>query len=137
MLHLKYSHMQGAFQLFIQAFDDDPGINIVDVLDNIFIDLTLSRNAGFTDTSAYTGISNRVTVNMHFQLRCDDNFYGSDCVTFCLAMDDDTNGHYTCNDDGSFQCRTGFENPGNNCRDRESIRIKYFLNLTPIHYLQE
>ena len=136
MLHLKYSHMQGAFQLFIRAFDEDPGSDD-DLLDSIFIDLTLSRNDGFTATSAYTGTRNRVTVNMRFQLRCDTNFYGSDCVTYCLEMDDDTNGHYTCNSDGSFRCRTGFEKPGNNCRDRESIRIKYFLNLTPIHYLQE
>ena len=136
MLHLKYSHMQGAFQLFIGAFDEDSN-SANDLLDNIFIDLTLSQTDDFTATSAYTGISDRVTVNMRFRVRCDNNFYRSDCVTFCLEMDDDTNGHYTCNSDGSFQCRTGFENPGNNCRDRESIRIKYFLNLTPIHYLQE
>ena len=28
---------------------------------------------------------------------------------------DDVNGHYTCNSDGSIQYLEGFENPSNNC----------------------
>ena len=119
--------------MYIPALDeDDPGND--DDLDDIFINLSLGANSGFTAASDYVGQSNRVTVNMRFRVRCDNNFYRSDCTTFCLAMDDDTNGHYICNGDGSIRCITGFENPGNNCKDRESIRIKCFLNLTPIHY---
>ena len=42
---------------------------------------------------------------------CQQDYYGVDCTTFCLAQNDDVNGHYTCNSDGSIQCREGFKNP--------------------------
>ena len=109
---------QTRFQLYIKARDSDAGliidlINGDDDLDNIFIDQTLEVNSGFTQLEEYNGALNRVTVQMRFRVMCQQDYYGADCGTFCVAQNDDMNGHYTCNSDGSIQCLEGFENPQN------------------------
>ena len=108
--------MQTRFQLYIKARDSDAGlivdlINGDDDLDDIFINRTLEVNSGFTQLEEYTGALNRVTVQMKFRVMCQQDYYGADCGTFCVAQNDDMNGHYTCNSDGSIQCLEGFENP--------------------------
>ena len=110
--------MQVSFQLFIRARDEDnPGND--DDLDDIYITLSRQPNVGFTQVEEYLGIRAKVSVRLQYRISCQSNFYGADCATFCSAQDNDVNGHYTCNSDGSIQCRDGFENPGNNCRDSE------------------
>ena len=110
--------MQTRFQLYIKARDSDAGlivdlINGDDDLDNIFIDQTLEVNSGFTQLEEYTGLLNRVTIQMRLRVMCQQDYYGADRGTFCVAQNDDMNGHYTCNSDGSIQCLEGFENPQN------------------------
>ena len=105
------------FQLYIKARDADPGFSLDDDLDDIIIDRTLEANTGFTEKEEYTGVLNRVSLQMRFRVMCQQDYYGADCGTFCVAQNDDVNGHYTCNRNGSIQCLEGFENPQNNCRD--------------------
>lgn len=88
-----------------------------DFLDNIFIEMELERSSNFTEVREFHGDMNAVSVNISFRVMCQDNFYGSSCDTFCLAQDDDVDGHYTCNSDGTIQCLSGFENTSNSCRD--------------------
>ena len=90
-----------------------------DFLDDIFISQILEPSTGFTTAADYVGVNNRVTVNMRFRVDCSTNYFGNDCNTFCVAMNNDVNGHYICNSDGSIQCLAGFEQPENNCTDSE------------------
>ena len=101
--------------MFIQAYDEDS--NDDDHLDNIFIDMELSESDYFTAVREFTGDMNKVSVDMTFRVMCQENFYGANCDTLCLAQDDDVNGHYICNGDGSLQCLPGFENTTNNCTE--------------------
>ena len=106
--------------MFIPAYDRD--IDYDDLLDYIFIEMALTESNEYTTIEEFTGEMNKVSVNMTFRvMMCQENYYGADCATFCLAQGDDVNGNYTCNSDGSIQCRDGFENPSNNCRDSESL----------------
>ena len=122
MLRYLLIYMQVTFQLYIKARDSDGGlivdlINGDDDLDDIFVDQTLEVSSNFTELEAYTGELNRVTVQMRFRVMCQQDYYGADCSTFCVAQNDNVNGRYTCNSDGSLQCLEGFTNPQNNCRD--------------------
>ena len=122
MLRYLLIYMQVTFQLYIKARDSDGGlivdlINGDDDLDDIFVDQTLEVSSNFTELEAYTGELNRVTVQMRFRVMCQQDYYGADCSIFCVAQNDNVNGRYTCNSDGSLQCLEGFENPRNNCRD--------------------
>ena len=88
-------------------------------LDNIFINRMLEVNAEFTPIESYNGTNtiNRVVLNMRFRVMCQQDYYGADCTRFCQPKNDSVNGYYTCNSDGSFQCREGFRNPSNNCTE--------------------
>ena len=107
--------------MYVRAMDEDRFGD--DFLDDIFITRTLqvSNINVFTEVMEYTGHNNKVTVGMSFRVRCQNNYYGADCDTFCVAQDDDENGHYTCNSDGSIQCKEGFEDASNECRDRGKL----------------
>ena len=107
--------------MYVRAMDDDAGFSSDDHLDNIFINGALQVSNDFTEVMEYRGIWNRVTVGMSFRVRCQNNYYGADCDTFCVAQDDDENGHYTCNSDGSIQCREGFEDTSNECIERGEL----------------
>ena len=110
--------MQTYFQLFIRARDEDEPVGRDDDLDDIFINQSREPNTGYSPVAQYPGNSGKVSVDLRYQVYCQSNYYGRDCATFCEAQNDDVNGHYTCNSaDGSVQCRAGYENPSNNCRD--------------------
>ena len=75
-------------------------------------------NTSYTEMETFTGILNIVSLRARFRVMCQQDYYGADCGTFCVAQNDDVNGHYTCNRrNGSIQCLEGFENRSNNCRD--------------------
>ena len=87
-------------------------------------------NAGYTDMELFRGIDNKISFRARFRVTCQQDYYGTHCSTHCVDQNDDVNGHYTCNIDGSFQCIEGFENTSNNCRDSKLImqdHIKYKL----------
>ena len=110
--------MQVSFQLFIRARDEDKPFGSDDDIDDIFINQSREPNTGYSPVVVYLGNGRKVSVRLRYRIDCQPNFYGRNCATFCVAQNDDVNGHYTCNSaDGSIQCRDGFENPSNNCRD--------------------
>ena len=112
--------VQGSFQMFIRAYDEDPGPFNDDLLDNIFIEMQLAESENFTAIDEFTGVMSRVSVDMTFRVRmCPDNLFGEDCDVMCVAQNDSISGYYTCNDDGSIRCRPGFRNVSNDCRDRK------------------
>ena len=110
--------MQVNFQLFIRARDEDKPFGSDDDIDDIFINQSMEPNTGYSSVTEYLGNGGKVSVRLRYRIDCQPNFYGRNCAIFCTAQNDDVNGHYTCNSaDGSIQCRDGFENPSNNCRD--------------------
>ena len=134
--------IQVTFQLYIKARDFDDGliidlpIDTDDDLDDIFINRALEVNTSFTAMEEYTGILNRVSVQMRFRVTCQQDYYGADCSTFCVAQNDDLNGYYTCNSDGSIQCLEDFENPQNNCRDSELNLLDHTVTLQAAYCIQ-
>ena len=112
--------------MFIRAYDEDtPGFD--DHLDNIFIEMQLEESNNFTIIERFTGEMSKVSVNMSFRVRmCPENYYGVNCDVMCIAQNDNMNGYYTCNGDGSIQCRPGFRNVSNSCRDGKSFQIYYY-----------
>ena len=115
--------MQIGFQLFIRAKDHDDGVlNSDDDLDDIFINQSQEPNKGYSRLIEYYGKNKRVSVRLRYRIDCQPNYYGRNCATFCTAQNDDVNGHYTCNSaDGSIQCRDGYENPSNYCRNSKLV----------------
>ena len=59
------------------------------------------------------GIYRNVEIHAKFKLYyCDEDHYGDDCTTYCIAHDDNTNGHYTCDPNiGKLICNPGYANP--------------------------
>ncbi|PAA61446.1 hypothetical protein BOX15_Mlig022047g1, partial [Macrostomum lignano] len=47
-------------------------------------------------------------LSMTHWFTCYTNFYGQDCNTYCVAQNDDVNGHYTCDSNGRRVCMIGF-----------------------------
>ena len=109
--------------MYISVRELDPaGANLDIALDFIFINGALAVSAYFTPNETYYGIntmSNRVVLDMRFRVMCQQDYYRTDCTRFCIAQNDSVNGYYTCNSDGSIQCREGFRNPSSNCREGE------------------
>ena len=121
--------------MYIEARELDPPSAFPDVhLDDIFINRALEVNTNFTGIESYngTGTMNNVIMGVKFRVMCQQNYYGADCATFCLAQNDDVFGHYTCNSDGSIQCLEGFKNPSNNCTEGEHACITDVTRLTTI-----
>ena len=101
---------------------DPPGPNSDVPLDYIFINRALAVSADFTPNETYYGnntMSNRVVLDMRFRVMCQQDYYGANCTRFCIAQNDSVNGYYTCNSDGTIQCREGFRSTSNNCTEGE------------------
>ncbi len=115
---------QGSFQLFLGAHDDDYPFVTFDFLDNIYIDRSKTVGSSYSAEERIWGDRNKVAVDIRYRVRCIQNYYGADCNQYCLARDDDSSGHYTCNSgDGSKICRADFEHPDSNCVDRKFITL--------------
>ena len=94
-------------------------------LDFIFINGALAVSAYFTPIETYNGtntMNNRVILDMSFRVMCQQDYYGANCTRFCMAQNDSVNGYYTCDSDGTIQCREGFRNTSNNCIEGELHR---------------
>ncbi len=105
----------------MEAFDSDPVFSD-DHIDNIFIEGSLRDNS-LSSSMMFAGEQSKITVSVQFQRVCDTNFYGVDCLTRCIAADNDVDGHYTCDSqNGSRICLSGYSNPISNCIESELIK---------------
>ena len=110
---------QGRFQLYVQVWDVDTSTPD-DKVNDIYIQNHLPVNSSWTQQYTIYGSSNYGTVwiRLSFRVQCDSNYYGSDCATYCVPMNN-SNGHYTCGSTGQKICRSGWSNPSGNCRTRK------------------
>ena len=108
-------------QLAAEVIDFDgleQSLNSNDLVDRFIInknDITLG--AGFQGSVRYDGMYGFGFFDLSFRVKCLANFYGADCGLFCRARND-SQGHYSCDNDGNRVCLEGFEDPLTNCIQR-------------------
>lgn len=56
-------------------------------------------------------------MDFRFRVRCQANYFGSNCATLCVAQDSNTLGHFMCDDQGNRVCIDGYM--GEDCLTRE------------------
>ena len=112
---VSYAYTQGSFQLLVRVDDNDAPLS-PDLIDRVIINANLAAGSSISATT-YTGFYGKATMRMAVSVRCDTNFYGSNCVRYCAPRDDST-GHYTCDGNGNIVCRSGWTNAATNCITR-------------------
>ncbi|XP_064402069.1 uncharacterized protein LOC135347887 [Halichondria panicea] len=104
----------GTIQLIIQSYDRDTGNDdYIDIEFINLIDLDVEA-ATFTQSKLYIGTFQLSTYELSFRVNCAQNYYCSDCNTFCISRNDSF-GHYYCKQDGSIECFQGYMDPSTNC----------------------
>ena len=83
-----------------------------DYIDDITICTSLNANSDYTAEMEFSG--GRVTLTLRLRVHCTNGYEGPRCD--CLPRDDDENGHYRCEEDGSISCLPGYRDPSSNCR---------------------
>ncbi len=111
---LNNTTLQGTIQLIIQSYDRDTGNDdYIDIEFINLIDLDVEA-ATFTQSKLYIGTFQLSTYELSFRVNCAQNYYCSDCNTFCISRNDSF-GHYYCKQDGSIECFQGYMDPSTNC----------------------
>ena len=80
-------------------------------MDDVYVDITISPNEQFTTATNFYGVNGNSRVRLSFRVTCVTNYYGVNCATYCVAMDDDVNGHYSCDTNGGKNCLDGWSGP--------------------------
>ena len=110
--------MQEAFQLYINARDEDDRGEMDDDIDDIYVNMELMADSKFPFRKIYVGERGNVAVDLSVRVQCLEDYYGTHCATFCLPQDNDQTGHFVCSaEDGMITCLDGFQNPENYCMD--------------------
>ncbi|XP_032232844.1 delta-like protein D [Nematostella vectensis] len=68
--------------------------------------------------SCLVGKLGNVVCGASGERKCRKWWYGVDCDVYCVPHDDDTNGHFTCDSNGSWRCILGWAVP--ECKLKES-----------------
>ena len=109
--------VQGQAQLYIEVVDnDDPDSD--DHVDDIYVDISLSPSASFSQVMSYNGNHGNGRIELSFRVQCEASFFGQNCTTFCQPTDDST-GHYTCGPNGEIVCLQGWQGATTNCLTRK------------------
>ena len=111
----------------------DPGENIIE---RISIDVDPIPGDGYSPATFYNGEGGFGIIQLRFEVACMENYFGSDCGTFCEERDD-AQGHYTCDSEGNRVCRDGYQNPETSCTCilGETCRKLLYLNLSSTTHL--
>ena len=110
--HLHFP-LQGSVQFFVEVHDND-GLTSDDLVDQVYVDISLSPSDSFTSYQYYAGIHGNSRIELRFRVRCEANYYGTDCAHYCVLTDDHS-GHYSCDSNGYKVCLSGWTNPGQSC----------------------
>ena len=92
---------------------DDLDVGTNDDIDEIIICTSFPANSNFTTEMEFSGV--RVTLTLQFKVQCTNGYEGPRCD--CLPQDNDENGHYRCEEDGSISCLPGYRDPSSFCRE--------------------
>ena len=146
-------HFQGSFELLVAVNDIDSFFGFYkyfgEFIDVIYIEESLQPNGSFSTPQSYTGMYDKATISLSFQVACTDNYYDSNCATFCEPSvnhtcgedgnivcrnsyygtqcnvfcegRNDSLGHYQCSRNGSKICLEGYQDPDTNCTTRKWV----------------
>ena len=90
--------------------------------------MKLVANTRFPSMGVHIGEKGSVTIDLSIRVICLEDYYGSDCFTFCIPRDDDQNGHFICSaDNGSLSCLEGFQNTKNNCMYKGDSKLFHII----------
>ena len=105
--------MQGGIQLVIQVLDDDSDETFGDddSVQSVIINID---QLGASPPALIVGAQDVGMINVSYEVACTENYFGSDCTTFCEERDDEQ-GHYICDSEGNIACRDGYTNTSTNC----------------------
>ena len=91
------------------------------LIQKIYINKETSvNNEAFTSITKYEGEGSGGTITAGFQVTCMPNHFGTDCSTFCKNV---TGDKFTCDENGSRVCLTGWTNPDYYCQTCEPMCI--------------
>ena len=106
------------FQLYLEVIDDD------DLLGSELIEevkMQVPGTKGAVTSQTLTGTSGTVSLVLSYSLTCTQNYYGSNCSTYCVPSDNSM-GHYTCDpSNGNKLCFPEYQNPENNCTEGDAV----------------
>lgn len=100
----------GAAQVYIRVDNKREGSS-VDLVDTIFVDVTLSPNSSLP-AKVYNGDFVNGNIELGFRVTCSKNYYGNNCTKYCVPG----SAHYYCTADG-MKCNAGYQNPSTNCTE--------------------
>ena len=73
-------HFQGSFQLLVAVNDVDSFFGFYkyfgEFIDAIYIEESLQPNGSFSTPQSYTGMHDKATISLSFQVACTENYYG-------------------------------------------------------------
>ena len=96
------------------GISDDDAFNSDDDIDNVFIIASQEVSSEFSGVFQVISAGTRIIMQMRFRVTCTDGYVGPHCD--CHSQNDDINGHYQCEDDGTITCLPGYEDPSTFCR---------------------
>ena len=99
-------------QLYIEVVDKDTDSNLSDHIDDIYVGISLSPSASFSQVKSYNGDHGNGRIELNFRVQCEASFFKQNCTTFCQPTNDST-GHYTYGPNGERICFQGYS--GFNC----------------------
>ena len=109
--------LPNGFQLFVRVIDND-GYFHADLIDEVYLHIPPNLNLTVA-SQTIAGIFDRAVLIMEYSLTCTQNYYGSDCSTYCVPSDNSM-GHYNCApSNGSKICLPEYQNPDTNCTESE------------------
>ena len=103
--------------------EDADSISRDDFIDRVIINRYFEVSNWFTPLESVVGIHRRVTLLLSFRLTCDENYYGSDCTTYCVSQFSYRPGGYFCNSDGDRVCSGPYT--GIRCLTRKLLSNSY------------
>ena len=105
--------MQGGVQLYAGVRNADGlSLDLAKLVDRFIIKQNITVGENFSAFTNHSGEFNFGHFVVSLRVTCTENFFGSDCATFCVERDDEL-GHFTCDREGNIVCREGYT--GENC----------------------
>ena len=91
---------------------DGLSLDLAKLVDRFIINQNITVGENFSTSTNHSGEFNFGHFVLSFRVTCTENFFGSDCATFCVERDNEL-GHFTCDSEGNIVCREGYT--GENC----------------------
>ena len=111
-----FPFQMGPFQLYIEVVDDD-GLLGSEPIDEVRVQVPGTKGASLSQT--FIGTSEIVSLVLSYSLTCTQNYYGSNCSTYCVPSNNMS--HYNCDlSNGNKICLPGYQNPETDCTEGDT-----------------